>query len=75
MYAMSQICCIRVNEESIPVNLVGTDQKLIPFLLSVLNSQEALLSHLKDKIISIDLFSADAILYFKNGRRTRMPIF
>ncbi|WP_128660582.1 hypothetical protein [Paenibacillus sp. 598K] len=72
---MSQICCIRVNEDSIPVNLVGTDQKLIPFLLSVLNSQEALLSHWKDKIISIDLFSADAILYFKNGRRARMPIF
>ncbi|MFS0725582.1 hypothetical protein [Paenibacillus sp. 1P07SE] len=72
---MSHVCCIRVNEDSIPVNLVGTDQKLIPFLLSVLHSQEALLSHLKDKIISIDLFSTDAIVYYKDGRRARMPIF
>lgn len=72
---MSHMCCIRVNEDSIPVNLVGTDQKLIPFLLSVLNSQEALLSQLKDKIISIDLFSTDAILYYKSGSRARMAIF
>jgi hypothetical protein len=63
------------DHQSVCVNLVGTDQKLIPSLLSALRHNKFTLNSLKSSLERIDLFSAEAILHAADGNKARIPIF
>ncbi|MBD0380258.1 hypothetical protein [Paenibacillus sedimenti] len=66
---------IHFNEQAVAVHLIGTDQKLIPSLVSALRTNKFTLHNLKPSLERIELFSAEAILYSGNGNKARIPIF
>ncbi|MFD0695331.1 hypothetical protein ACFQZT_14595 [Paenibacillus sp. GCM10027628] len=53
---------ISYNEVPVPVNLIGTDQKLIPSLLSALKQNKITLASIQEPPLHIDLFSSEAVL-------------
>jgi hypothetical protein len=63
------------NAKSVLVNLMGTDQKLIPSLISALRNNRITMLHLHPTIEKIDLFHAEAIVYSVDGNKARIPIF
>ncbi|MEK8128177.1 hypothetical protein WMW72_09705 [Paenibacillus filicis] len=63
------------NHDVVQVNLFGTDQKLIPSLLSALKNNKITLSSMKEPPVRIDLFSAEAVLYSTEGDKYSIPIF
>ncbi|MBP1995656.1 hypothetical protein [Paenibacillus eucommiae] len=66
---------ISFNDAAVVVNLIGTDQKLIPSLLSALKNNKITLSRLQESPVQIDLFSSEAYLYSPGGDKYRIPIF
>ncbi|ALS21154.1 MULTISPECIES: hypothetical protein [Paenibacillus] len=66
---------ILYNEVPVVVNLIGTDLKLIPSLLSALKQNKITLSSIQEPPWQIDLFSSEAVLYFNAGDKYRIPIF
>jgi hypothetical protein len=63
------------NTKNVAVNLIGTDQKLIPSLLFALENNKITLFNLHPSLEKIDLFSAEAIVYSIDGNKARIPIF
>lgn len=66
---------ISFNEKPVSVNFIGTDQKLIPSLLSALKNNKLSLSCIPEPPTQIDLFSSEAVLYSARGSQVRIPIF
>jgi hypothetical protein len=66
---------IMFEKKAVSVNLIGTDQKLLPSLISALRNNKITLQVLKSSIERIDLFSAEAMIYSSNGNKARIPIF
>jgi hypothetical protein len=66
---------IRFNAKDVLVNLIGTDQKLIPSLIAALRNNKITLFNLDPALEKIDLFSAEAIIYSVDGNKARIPIF
>jgi hypothetical protein len=66
---------ITFNQKSVPVNLIGSDQKLIPSLLSALNNNKLSMDSIKDYMESIDLYGAEAVIHSTQGDKRRVPIF
>ncbi|MED4599120.1 hypothetical protein P9314_00130 [Paenibacillus validus] len=63
------------DQAPVQVNLVGTDEKLIPALLSALKNNKITLSSIQEAPVRIDLFSSEAFLYSSGGDKYRIPIF
>ncbi|UKS30474.1 hypothetical protein LOZ80_16630 [Paenibacillus sp. HWE-109] len=66
---------ISYNDVPVVVNLIGTDMKLIPSLLSALKQNKITLSSIQHAPHQIDLFSSEALLYSDEGDTYRIPIF
>jgi hypothetical protein len=66
---------IEFEKKTVPVQFIGADPKLIPSLLSALRNNKFTMHQLKPSIERIELFSAEAILYSKDGNKARIPIF
>lgn len=66
---------ITFDQAAIQVNLIGTDHKLIPSLLSALRQNKITLNTLPKKPVQIDLLSSEAYLYSEEGDKYRIPIF
>lgn len=66
---------ISYNEVPVPVNLIGTTQKLIPSLLSALKLNRITLASIQQPPLHIDLYNSEAILYASEGNKYRIPIF
>jgi hypothetical protein len=62
-------------KKPVSVNLIGTDQKLLPSLIAALRNNKITLQVLKSSVERIDLFSAEAMIYSANGNKARIPIF
>jgi hypothetical protein len=66
---------IMFEKRPVPVNLIGTDQKLLPSLIAALRNNKITLQVLTSSVERIDLFSAEAMIYSSNGNKARIPIF
>ncbi|OPH58704.1 hypothetical protein BC351_23150 [Paenibacillus ferrarius] len=66
---------ISYNDVPVVVNLIGTDLKLIPSLLSALKHNKITLGAIHNPPLQIDLFSSEALLYSDEGDKFRIPIF
>jgi hypothetical protein len=65
---------VKFKDISILVEFVGTDQKQIPQLLSVLKNNKITLSNLGHPS-HIQLFATEAFLHSTDGDTYRIPIF
>jgi hypothetical protein len=65
---------ISYNEVPVLVNLIGTEHKLIPSLLTALKENKITLSSIQEPPLQIDLFSSEAILYSNERDKYRIPI-
>ncbi|NOV04523.1 hypothetical protein [Paenibacillus planticolens] len=66
---------ISYNDVHVVVNLMGTDHKLIPSLLTALKHNKITLNAIQNPPLQIDLFSSEAHLYSEEGDKYRIPIF
>ncbi|MCU6797548.1 hypothetical protein OB236_36025 [Paenibacillus sp. WQ 127069] len=66
---------ITFDDALVNVNLMGTDQKQIPFLLNALKKNTLTVSNIEKPLVKIDLFDSEAFLYSLDGNKYRIPIF
>lgn len=66
---------IQFNQETVNVNLIGTDHKQIPSLLQALKSNKLTLGHIQSSLKQVDLYNSEAILYSEEGDKYRVPLF
>ncbi|WP_261305135.1 hypothetical protein [Paenibacillus andongensis] len=66
---------ILFNQETVSVNLIGTDHKHIPSLLHALKTNKLTLGNIHTPLMQVDLYSSEAILYSEKGDKYRVPLF
>ncbi|CAN7395011.1 hypothetical protein LJR153_002482 [Paenibacillus sp. LjRoot153] len=66
---------IQFNQETVNVNLIGTDQKHIPSLLHALKTNKLTLGNIQAPLKQVDLYNSEAILYSEKGDKYRVPLF
>jgi hypothetical protein len=66
---------ILFNQETVNVNLIGTDQKHIPSLLHALKTNKVTLGNIHAPLVQVDLYNSEAILYSEQGDKYRVPLF
>ncbi|WP_235549756.1 hypothetical protein [Paenibacillus sp. Soil766] len=66
---------ILFNQETVNVNLIGTDHKQIPSLLHALKTNKLTLGNIQTSLKQVDLYNSEAILYSEQGDKYRVPLF
>lgn len=66
---------ILFNQETVNVNLIGTDHKHIPSLLHALKTHKVTLGNIQTPVVQVDLYNSEAILYSEQGDTYRVPLF
>ncbi|WP_235550537.1 hypothetical protein [Paenibacillus sp. Soil750] len=66
---------ILFNQDTVNVNLIGTDHKQIPSLLHALKTNKLTLGNIQTPLKEVDLYNTEAILYSEKGDKYRVPLF